>query len=65
MEGLHSPFGVIGRVAEARGWTFDEVLWREAWVNLVLANADQQRYVKSNAVHVNSIEELKRAMGRE
>lgn len=66
MEGLHSPWGQLGRIAEQRGWTFNQVLWNDSWVNLVIANADQPRYVKGQqAQHVNSIDELKRAMGRE
>lgn len=64
MDGLHSPFGVIGKIMDTRGWTRDQVLWGESWINLMLQNADQARYVKPKTKHVDTIDELKEALGR-
>lgn len=64
MDGLHSPFGIFGKIMDARGWTRDQVLWGESWVNLMLQNADQARYVKQKSKHIDNIDELREAMGR-
>jgi hypothetical protein len=64
MDGLHSPFGIFGKIMDTRGWTRDQVLWGESWINLMLQNADQARYVKQKSRYVDNIEELREAMGR-
>jgi hypothetical protein len=64
MDGLHSPWGIIGKIMDARGWTREQVLWGESWINLMLQNADQARYVKQKSRHIDNIDELREAMGR-
>jgi len=64
MDGLHSPFGIFGKIMDTRGWTRDQVLWGESWINLMLQNADQARYVKQKSRHIDNIDELKEALGR-
>ena len=49
---------------DTRGWTREQVLWDESWVNLMLQNADQARYVKQHSRRIDSIDELREAMGR-
>jgi hypothetical protein len=64
MDGLHSPWGIFGKIMDTRGWTREQVLWGESWINLMLQNADQARYVKQKSRHIDSIDELREALGR-
>ena len=64
MEGLHSPWGQIGKIMDARGWTLDQVLWGDSWINLLLQNADQPKYVKRSGLRIDGAEALREAMGR-
>lgn len=64
MDGLHSPWGIFGKIMDTRGWTREQLLWGESWINLMLENADQARYVKQASKHVDSIDELREALGR-
>jgi len=63
MEGLHSPWGIIGKIMDTRGWTREQVLWGDSWINQVIESADQPRYVKSKSISVDNIDDLKRAIG--
>ena len=65
MDGLHSPFGQIGKIMDTRGWTREQVLWGDSWINLLMQQADQAKYVKkSNSLKIDSKEALKEALGR-
>lgn len=65
MEGLHSPWGSLGRIKAERGYTHEYVLWGESWVNLLMETADQPRYVKGDkAPVVNSAEGLRKLIKR-
>jgi len=64
MDGLHSPFGVIGKIMDTRGWTREQVLWGESWISLIMQQVDQAKYVKKKALTVDGAEALREAMGR-
>lgn len=65
MDGLHSPFGVIGKIIDARGYSLHHILWEESWVNLMMQFADSPRYVKGKrSITVDNVEDLKKALGR-
>lgn len=65
MDGLHSPFGTIGRIKAERGYTHEHVLWGESWVNLLMEQADAPRYVKKrNIPIVDGAAALRERLGR-
>ena len=64
MEGLHSPWGSLGRIKAERGYTHEYVLWGESWINLLMETADQPRYVKGSAPVVSGADGLKEALNR-
>lgn len=65
MDGLHSPWGTLGKLKIERGCSHEYILWREAWINLLMESADQPRYVKRNtAPVVDGAEGLKQKLGR-
>ncbi|HHU96831.1 MAG: hypothetical protein QM237_10915 [Bacteroidota bacterium] len=65
MVGLHSPFGMIGHIKRERGYTHDQVLWGESWLNLLMENADAPRYSKKEQIPVvDGAGGLKEALGR-
>lgn len=43
VDGLHSPFGLIGRIRIERKLSLREVLWNDPWMLLVLEQSDQPR----------------------
>lgn len=64
MEGLHSPWGLIGQIKAERGCTHDYLLWNEAWINILMERADAPRYSKKQKVPVvNGAEGLKNILG--
>lgn len=46
MDGLHSPWGILGKIMNDRGLKRGEILWDDSWVNLLMENVDAPRYVK-------------------
>jgi hypothetical protein len=65
MDGLHSPWGTIGRIKVERGYTQEQVLWGEAWINLLLETADAPRYTREKHTPiVESTEELTNIFGK-
>ncbi len=65
MEGLHSPWGTIGRIKSERGYTHEQVLWGEAWINLLMETADAPRYTrKKRTPIIESTEELNKLFGK-
>ena len=64
MEGLHSPFGVLGQIKDKRGYTDEQVLWGQSWIKLMLEMADAPRYVKGGkqAAMFENAEQLKKAL---
>ncbi len=64
MDGLHSPWGMIGRIKDERGYTHDQVLWDTSWLNLLIEMADAPRWVKNQAPEAQNINEVKRLLGR-
>lgn len=65
MEGLHSPWGLFGKIMDTRGWTLKQVLWSESWANLMMSFADAPRYVKgSRSVTIDNIGDLRKALGK-
>jgi len=46
MDGLHSPWGLLGQVREKTGYTLNYILWGEPWINFLLGSMDAPRYVK-------------------
>lgn len=43
VDGLHSPFGLLGKIRIERKLSLREVLWRDPWMLLVLEQSDQPR----------------------
>ena len=43
VDGLHSPFGLLGKIRIERKLSLREVLWRDPWMLLVLEQFDQPR----------------------
>ena len=66
MDGLHSPFGILGRIMNERGYTREEVLWHNSWINLIMETADAPKYMKGKppAPVVSSKDELDKILGR-
>lgn len=65
MDGLHSPWGTLGKLKIERGCSHGYILWQEAWINLLMESADQPRYVKRNtAPVVDGAKGLKQKLGR-
>ncbi len=65
MDGLHSPWGLLGKIMDARGWTLNQVLWDESWINLMMEFSDAPRYVKgTRSVTFDNVDDLKKALGR-
>lgn len=65
MDGLHSPFGTLGKIKAERGYTHAHVLWGETWLNLLMESADAPRYTKKQHIPVvDGANELKERLGR-
>lgn len=64
MEGLHSPWGLIGRIKAERGYTHEYVLWEESWINLLMETADQPKYVNKKVPVADDASELKQLLKR-
>lgn len=66
MTGLHSPWGMLGKIKDTRGYTPNEVLWGDSWINILMEAADAPRYVTGTrpAPVVKSKEELDEILGR-
>lgn len=66
MDGLHSPWGVLGRIMSERGYTREQVLWKNSWINLLMESADAPKYIKGSppAPVASSKEDLDRILGR-
>ncbi len=65
MAGLNSPWGIFGAIKDKRGWTAEQVLWQEAWQNMVLELADQARYETGKQTkEASSIADIRNALGR-
>ncbi len=66
MEGLHSPFGLIGQLKEKRGITHEQFLWSQPWSMYLLEMADSPQYVKGEppAPVAESAADVKRILGR-
>lgn len=45
-DGLHSPFGKIGKIMIERGLTRRQVLWGDSWINFFMEGADQPKWRK-------------------
>lgn len=59
VDGLHSPFGLLGKIRNERQLSLQEVLWEDPWMLLVLENADQPRQRhKSDKRHKSDTEDL-------
>ncbi|HMM16314.1 MAG TPA: hypothetical protein PKC47_02120 [Petrimonas sp.] len=64
MDGLHSPWGTIGNIKRERGYTSDQVLWGESWINLLMESADAPRYTKKrNTPIIESTDQLDKMFG--
>jgi hypothetical protein len=64
MDGLHSPFGIIGNIKRERGYTHEHILWGEAWINLLMESADAPRYTKKRRTPIiESTEQLEAMYG--
>lgn len=66
MDGLHSPFGILGQIKDKRGYTHDELMWGQPWIMYLLELADAPRYVSGEppAPVAESAEDLRRILGR-
>lgn len=66
MDGLHSPWGVLGRIMTERGYTREHVLWHNSWINLLMESADAPKYMKGKppAPVISSEEELHNLLGK-
>ena len=65
MDGLHSPWGTIGKLKIERGFSHNYILCDESWINILMESADQPRYVKGNSAPVvDGADELKQRLGR-
>lgn len=65
MDGLHSPWGIIGQIKEKRGYTHDDVLWGTSWLNILMETSDAPRYVKGRKIPVvETAEQLRQILGR-
>jgi len=64
MDGLHSPFGVLGQLKEKRGLTHDQIMWSQPWAMLLLEMADEPRYVKGQrpAPVVDNADDLRKIL---
>lgn len=64
MDGLHSPWGVFGRIMTERGYTRKQVLWGDSWINLLMESADAPRYVsgKPRAPIAENSDDIKRIL---
>jgi hypothetical protein len=65
MDGLHSPFGIIGQIREKTGYSLDYILWAEPWITFIIESADAPRYVKGSRPTpvIESAEEAANALG--
>lgn len=52
MEGLHSPFGIIGNIKERTGYQHKYILWGQPWSLFLMEMADAPRYTDKPAVQV-------------
>jgi len=66
MDGLHSPFGILGQIKDKRGYTHEQILWGQPWAILLLEMADAPRYVKGQrpAPVVESAKDIHKLLGR-
>lgn len=66
MDGLHSPFGILGQLKEKRGLTHEQILWSQPWNMLLLEMADEPRYVKGErpVPVAESADDMHRILGR-
>lgn len=67
MDGLHSPWGTLGKIMSERGYTREQVLWGDSFLNMLMESADSPKYVKGHkpAPIANSTEDIKRILKRE
>jgi hypothetical protein len=65
MDGLHSPFGLIGQIKEKTGYSHEYVLWGQPWALLLMEAADAPRYVRGRrpAPVVGSADEVENILG--
>ncbi len=64
MDGLHSPWGFLGKIMSERAYTRHQVLWKDSWINLLMESVDAPRYVKGKrpAPIAESSEDIKRIL---
>lgn len=64
--GLHSPFGITGKLRRELQLSLHQIMWREIWIELLLESADQPRYTaKQNKVQeISSVDELQNLLKR-
>lgn len=64
MQGLNSPFGLIGQLKEKRGYTHKQVMWGQSWLMYMLELADQPRYTrKQEVITYDNTEQIKEHLG--
>ncbi|MDR1644222.1 MAG: hypothetical protein LBS05_00130 [Tannerellaceae bacterium] len=65
MDGLHSPFGLIGQIKERTGYSHRYILWGQPWALFLLESADAPHYVKGRRPPpvAESIDELESFLG--
>jgi len=65
MDGLHSPWGIIGQIKEKRGYTHKQILWDTSWLNILMESADAPKHVKGRRVPVcETADEVRKILGR-
>jgi len=64
MDGLHSPFGILGDIKTKRGYTHHQIMWSQPWAMYLLEMADEPRYVKGDkpAPVAESAEDLRKLL---
>ncbi|WP_282635715.1 hypothetical protein [Sphingobacterium thalpophilum] len=43
---MHSPWGLLNKISDSKGWTHEYMLEKISWANLQMYLADQVRMVK-------------------
>ena len=57
---------MLGKIKDARGYTSEQALWGDSWINLLMEAADAPRYVKGRkaAQVAETKEDLEKITGR-
>ncbi|QTE36029.1 hypothetical protein J3L18_23235 [Mucilaginibacter gossypii] len=62
---MHSPWGINYSILKELGFTWDYLMWKISWVNVLMMLADAPRYKskeKDGVTEANSFEDFKAFM---